>query len=508
VSAVWGPGLERTLEGMVLCAAAWPAFGLLARRSFRNAFPAFARYLAGLLVLYLAGLVLLAVMAPAWLVRCAAAGALAVLGVVHWHSAVARGRAHGWPPGSLQPLAAGPLTRQNFFLEQFRRLGSPFKTSQFLRPTACLVGLADGLAFFHEHDESLASPPWAFGRFIPGGFLRHMPRRQHAAARDVFRSSLVREVYQPQEAFIRDVFRRELAVMAQGSRDGGVPPRRHVQRAVFTIWVRLFFGIERDSADCAQLASLYKIIDIRNPMGASDRQIRNAVDAVIAIARRQVDRDVDGDRPRSFLHAMARTRPGSADDPTMIGNLVYMLHTTWADVSGLLQWVTRLLTDHGEWADRLRQARGTGDNGSASLSTRVVMETLRLEQSEYLYRVATADIDHNGFRVPKGWLVRLCVRESHQDPTVFEEPAVFNPDRFLHRTFTRREYAPFGAGLRHACLGEQLTRTVASIFVEELARGYVWHTVTDGPPEHSAWRHWRPSSGWRIALTARDAPHE
>ena len=72
-----------------------------------------------------------------------------------------------------------------------------------------------------------------------------------------------------------------------------------------------------------------------------------------------------------------------------------------------------------------------GGRRCAATSTRIVMETLRLEQSEYLYRETTRDIEHKGVVIPRGWLVRLCVRESHQDPAIFANPDVFDPDRFL-----------------------------------------------------------------------------
>ena len=52
---------------------------------------------------------------------------------------------------------------------------------------------------------------------------------------------------------------------------------------------------------------------------------------------------------------------------------------------------------------------------------RIVQETLRLEQSESRYRRATADLELDGFRIPKDWLVRMCIRESHQDESVFPE---------------------------------------------------------------------------------------
>ena len=500
-------GVERAVALAVLAAVAWPAVGPSVHPAFRRSFPALARRLTLLLLAYAAGLAVLAAIAPVWLLRCAAGLGLVVLIALQWHTTVARGRRRGWPMGSLRPLMLGPWCRQDFFLDQYRKYGSPFKTSQFLRPTACLVGLADGLDLFREHDASLVSPPWAFGRFIPGGFLRHMPREHHAAAKEVFRTAIVRDVYQACETFIREEFRAEFARMTSTQGEEGVPPRRHIQRVVFGIWVRLFFGIAPATAECHRLKSLYKVVDIRNPSGASDRQIRDALEEIVRIVRQpSTAGSSPSGAPRSFLQAMAGSRPGSIDDPTMIGNLVYMMHTTWADVSGLLQWVLRMLTDHPEWADRLRLSPSRADaEGVLPLSTRIVMETLRLEQSEYLYRETTRDIEHKGVVIPRGWLVRLCVRESHQDPAVFANPDIFDPDRFLSRTFTRREYAPFGAGLRHACLGEHLTRTVASLFAEELAGGYRWQTVADGPPEHSAWRHWRPASAWRIVMTPEGA---
>jgi cytochrome P450 len=113
-----------------------------------------------------------------------------------------------------------------------------------------------------------------------------------------------------------------------------------------------------------------------------------------------------------------------------------------------------MLTEHPEWADRVRRTRDANDSGVETLPTRIVMETLRLEQSEQLYRVADRQIDHRNFVIPQGWLVRLCVPESHQDPAVFNRPDEFDPDRFACRSFSRRQYSPFGGALDHACLGE------------------------------------------------------
>ncbi|MEP6506893.1 MAG: cytochrome P450 [Gemmatimonadales bacterium] len=500
---------ERVVETVVLGALAWPLLQPSLSLPFWRAFRGFAWRLAALLAAYAACVGIIALVAPLWLLRSLAAFAVVLLAAVHWHSAAVRGRSRRWPPGSLRPLALGAWFDRDFFLEQHRRYGSPFKTVQFVRPMACFVGLPGGLDFFRKHEASLGSPPLPAGRFIPGGFLRHMTPEAHVSTKEVFQKAIVREVYEPLEPFMRDVVRGELARMMDGEsgfHEKGVAPRRHVQRAVFAMWARLFFHVEPATPAFERLKTLYRIIDTRNPSNLSDNEVREALAEITAMLETQLAENVQATNtaPRSILEAMARRRPGLVEDPTIAGNLIYLMHFTWSDVSGLLQWVFRMLTEHSEWAERLRAMRGVTDSdqvSALSLSTRVVMETLRLEQSEHLYRFAKRDIEHEGIMIPRGWLVRLCVRESHRDPMVFHDPDEFDPDRFLTRPYTRREYSPFGAGLRHTCLGEGLSRQVGRVFAEELAWGYRWRTVTDGPYEYSSWRHWRPSSSWRVRLT-------
>jgi len=155
-----------------------------------------------------------------------------------------------------------------------------------------------------------------------------------------------------------------------------------------------------------------------------------------------------------------------------------------------------MLSDHPEWRDRLAR------EPSRELATRIVQETLRLEQSESRYRRATADLEIDGFRIPKNWLVRVCVRESHQDETIFPNATAFNPDRFCGRPHTRAEYAPFGA-FRLACIGEDLSKTVAAIYALELVTRFDWRVVDDGRPEISSWAHNAPNRRLAVTMTPR-----
>ena len=94
---------------------------------------------------------------------------------------------------------------------------------------------------------------------------------------------------------------------------------------------------------------------------------------------------------------------------------------------------------------------------------------------------------------PAGWILRLCVNEAHRDPSVFEDPDRFDPARFRDRAWSRNEYSPFG-GHTHGCMGAHLAHFLGRIFVEELAIGFDWTVVRDGPLERGSRHrdHWRP----------------
>ena len=134
------------------------------------------------------------------------------------------------------------------------------------------------------------------------------------------------------------------------------------------------------------------------------------------------------------------------------------------------------------------------------------METLRLEQSEYLYRRVARPIDVDGLRIPAGWILRLCVNESHRDPAVFADPDRFDPRRFRSGR-TRAPSTRRSAGTRTAAWARTSRISSGRLLVEELALGYAWTVVSDGPIERGSRHrdHWRPSARRRIAMRPRAA---
>jgi cytochrome P450 len=267
----------------------------------------------------------------------------------------------------------------------------------------------------------------------------------------------------------------------------------------------VLFGLGPDDPRSARLLRLYPLIESATLARVGARRVRAAmaeIAAIVATAAADAgDRCAAARPPACSLDHLARDEPEALADPTLIGNLVYLAETGGRDIADLLCWALKMLGDHPEWAARLAVAARSGEAPGDGLAARVVAETLRLEQSEYIVRTARRPVRIEDFSIPTGWLVRLCVRESHRDPQAFPDPDRFDPDRFLHARHDARTYAPLGLG-RHACLGRTLVEVTGATSLAALARGYDWRVTADGPREFGTF-HWMPSRRFRVAAAAR-----
>ena len=295
----------------------------------------------------------------------------------------------------------------------------------------------------------------------------------------------------------------ELEDMAEANARGrSVSPDRYLRRFVSRSFLSVLFGVPPGSESFSRFEQIYPPLDeqpLGSPLG------RKAVEALNAI-RQWVRLEAESIRGRdeppvafSALGALIQS-DGEMPDSTSIDNLVFIHKISTANVAALLRWLVKMLGDHPEWVERLRGQHGTDPD----LSNRIVMETLRLAQSEYLYREIVEDFEFGGFRFPRGWLLRICVRESHADREVFDDADTFNPDRFLDHRFDSDQYSPFGFG-PHACNGVHLTMMIAQTWIESLCRGYEWSTVQDGAVtrDFRHWSHWQPSRELAVVVRLR-----
>jgi cytochrome P450 len=486
------------VEACVLAGAAWPLVRLGASRRLAQAFPRAWAAAAGAGVVWLAAAGALAAWAPVAL-HVLSALALVVLVAGAARARPGFGRSRRLPPGSLSlSRSILALADRRFYQRQAERHGPVFKAAQFHRGAVCVVGLERGHRLLRENADAITSSPLPFSREISGGFLRFMDDETYAVYGPLLRKSLARSVIAPTAPLAAEVARRELARMADA---GPVPPGPYFRRAVHDTFVRAFFGLSPGTVEHDRFAAAYAPLDAHD---LPEPLTPGAKEALVALRAQLGELPQEDDAPVCSLRELRRLDP-AMPDATCLDNLLLTLKISTGNVVGLLHWLVATLGREPAWQERIRSANGAArENGKPDVVERVMMETLRLGQSEYIYRSATREIDYDGFRIPRGWLVRLCVWESHRDPAVFRDPETFDPDRFLERTYDPSEYAPFGWG-PHACNGVPLVSMACKALLGELAAGYDW-TVTGAEPaerDFRHWNHWRPNSNLRLRLAPR-----
>jgi cytochrome P450 len=140
-------------------------------------------------------------------------------------------------------------------------------------------------------------------------------------------------------------------------------------------------------------------------------------------------------------------------------------HETSAEA---LSWTLFLLSQHPEVEAKLRSELDdvlTGRPPTLAdlpqlVYTRMVMdESMRLYPPAWLLeRKALADDEIGGYLIPKGMTLAITQYVTHRHPQFWENPAVFDPQRFDPRQNVERPryaYFPFGGGPR-MCIGKGL----------------------------------------------------
>ncbi len=498
--------VARILELSILALALLPGLRVAAHPPLLRLFPKVA-VAAALAVVTLAGLVAATVLfAPALLHAWAVLAAVVLTaGFVRARNGFLFGRR--LPPGSLSLTASvKAVANRRFYLEQASRHGPVFKTAQFGHKVVCVLGLERGHALLRAHAGSIEPATQPFDGEISGGFLRYMEGDTYRLYGPLFRKAFARPVTEAARPVTVAATRRELeqaALDCARSGGGGVTPGPYLERIVKDAFLKALFGIAPGSADGARLAGPLSALDRQNLGKSLAPATRAALEELHEGLAHITAASTNGSEGPSAcaLTALQRNDP-RMPDATCYDNLLFTYKIAAGNVYGLLHWTLALLGSHGDWRTRVRDELDRPVQADRpGLAERIVLETLRLAQSEYLYKRIGKDIEHEGLILPAGWFIRVCVWESHRDGTAFADPEKFDPDRFLD-AFTPAEYSPFGWG-KHACNGIPLAMLISKTLVEELAAGYDWSVSHAEPAERGFrhWAHWRPSSEMTLQLS-------
>jgi cytochrome P450 len=179
------------------------------------------------------------------------------------------------------------------------------------------------------------------------------------------------------------------------------------------------------------------------------------------IARRR--REGLGDDMLSYLISLNDS--GKLSDEELVAEATSMLEASsvnTAHQTGLVVWT--LLRHRAVWQRLVAEP---------SLIPAAVVEALRLyPRTGVVSKIATADIELDGVRIPAGSDVHVAVWSANRDPERFGRPAEFHLDRERNQPLT------FSTG-SHNCLGQGLAKVEMEEVVQHLVEHYPDAVVVD-----------------------------
>lgn len=206
------------------------------------------------------------------------------------------------------------------------------------------------------------------------------------------------------------------------------------------------------------------------------RQNRADIDYLSGVVRDVIATRRAGTNPQGddlltlMLDGIDEDSGESLDEDNIIRQVLTFLVAGHETSSGALSFALWLLATHPEVLARARdEVDGMWPGADvpdvqfeqvAKLRylRRVLDETLRLwPTAPGYFRQAKQDTTLGGYEFDKGDWVLVAVIQLHRDPTVWNDPETFDPDRFLPENIRARPahaYRPFGTGMR-ACIGRQ-----------------------------------------------------
>ena len=232
------------------------------------------------------------------------------------------------------------------------------------------------------------------------------------------------------------------------------------------------------------------------------RTYESLIDALITRARQDPHLDERTDVLALFLRSSYDD--GTAMTRTEIGDeLLTLLAAGHETTASTLAWVLERISRHPEVLRSLVD-EASGEKNTYRQAT--ILETQRVRTVIDLAsrHVAVPGYELGPWRIPQGYSIMVSLRDLHQDPDEFPDPARFDPQRFIDGKPNTFAWVPFGGGTRR-CVGAAFANMEMDVVLRTLLRTKTIQTTgKPGEKVHNRGVAFTPKHGGRVVVRRRN----
>ena len=171
---------------------------------------------------------------------------------------------------------------------------------------------------------------------------------------------------------------------------------------------------------------------------------------------------------------------GGISDRHVADLLIFLFVAGYDTSKNVLTYMMQLMLQHPDIYERCAR--------DLDYCRKVVEETLRMFNPSSTFRIPTEDIAYREVLIPKGTMLFFTLNVAGRDPTAYEVPHAFDPEREVD---AGRRHVAFGMG-KHMCLGQHIARTQLQEGIHHIAQRMKRPQPAGNPG-------WRPFPGlWGI----------
>ncbi|KAI3812279.1 hypothetical protein L1987_16986 [Smallanthus sonchifolius] len=392
---------------------------------------------------------------------------------------------------------------ESFFQPRIKKHGKIFKTKLMGSPTVVVNG-ATANKFFMSNEFKLVVSSWPTSSVELMGKNCIMEKQgdSHRCLRGVIASILGPTGLQTMVPRMCRSVQKHL--VENWENRGEISLHRSTKTLTFTIVLECLFGI---SVDLDTMFGVFENVlegvlaapvNLPGTKFSSAKKARAKIQNVLVDEVRRKKEAMEGGREEedgmllsSLVAALIR---GEITEDEVVDNIVLLVFAAHDTTSYAITMMFKMLANHPDCYTLLLKehediavTKRPGEDltledvKKIEYTWQVARETMRLCPPIFgSFRKAIAEIEFEGFTIPKGWKVLWTTYGTHYDEEYFPDPMSFNPSRFADPV-QAYAFIPFGGGPR-LCAGYQLAKLIILVFTHYVVTRYDWSLVDPDEP--------------------------